>query len=316
VSRRTRRISASGRSAGSVFPRRKPHLVVRRGVLAGLIFLALALITVSYRGGAVLHGPQLAVLDAVAPIERGLSRAWDPIAGAWNWTGRLFTATNEVPKLERENAELRDQLNSSAIDADDYEAMRRDLGFKDRGEWGKDQGFEWIGGEVIVRPPGAIASNIVIDIGEKDGVSKDDAVVVSGGLLGRVLSVTGSQAVVTLLINDSTNVSASVITGDGTATDAWGVLQTVSTEGTPTLRLGFVQQSTRVKPGNLVMTSGFASKNGELRSLYPRKIPIGVVSSAGNNPGEKEKTVQVTPFANFDEIDRVYVLGGSGGRYE
>jgi rod shape-determining protein MreC len=59
---------------------------------------------------------------------------------------------------------------------------------------------------------------------------------------------------------------------------------------------------------DMVVTSGFASKNGELRSVYPRGIPIGIVTNVGNDPADLHKTVQVTPFADFDRIDEVVVL--------
>jgi rod shape-determining protein MreC len=308
VSRRTRRVHAGKRGGGATFPRRKPHLVVRRAVFAGLIFLSMVLLTVSYRGGAVLHGSQLAVLDVVAPIERGLSRSWDPIANAWDWSGRLFSATSDVPKLRAENAKLRDELNLNAVKADDFEKMRRDLAFKDMGAY--PDSFHWIGADVIVRAPGALERSITVDVGTDDGVSKDDTVLVAGGLLGRVLEVRSHVAVVGLLLNDTVEVSAKVV-----GSKATGIIKVVSTEGEPTLQLRSVRQSALLEVGDLVTTSGFASKTGELHSLYPGGIPIGTISSFGNNPGDLDKTVQVKPVADFDQIDHVYILRGTGGRF-
>jgi rod shape-determining protein MreC len=186
--------------------------------------------------------------------------------------------------------------------------MRRDLGFKDMGSYPSN--FHWIGADVIIRPPGALERSIVVDVGTSDGVAKDDTVLVSGGLLGRVLEVTSHQAVVGLIINDTIEVSAKVV-----GSKAVGILKTVSTEGTPTLQLRFVEQSAEVQEGDLVTTSGFASKTGDLHALYPVGIPIGTVSSVGNNPGDLDKTVQVTPLADFDKIEHVYILGGTGGRF-
>jgi rod shape-determining protein MreC len=299
VSRRTRRVSASSRAAGTVFPRRRPSIVARRSAFAVLLFLAMALLTVSYRGGAVLHGAQLAALEVVSPIERGLSRAWDPIAGAWGWGARLVHATNENPTLKRENAELREELLIARANTSTMERELRLLHYEQRMDF--PSGYEKVHAGVAVRPPGAAEKSLVIDRGSDDGVAVDDAVMVTGGLIGRVMSVTGSTAVVDLIVNDAQNVSASVV-----GSEAWGVLQSVSTEGNPVLQLRFAKQSAEVEVDDLVVTSGF--RVGELSAVYPGDIPVGVVSYVGYDPADTQATIQVTPLADFDRIDEVFVL--------
>jgi rod shape-determining protein MreC len=292
-----------------VFPRRKPSVAARRIALGAFIALSMALVTVSYRGGAVLHSSQLVVLEAVAPIERGLSRAWDPIAAAWDWTGRLVTATGENPDLKRENEELRAKLHQAAIAEAEYREQLEEANFEARTVF--PNGYERIWAHVQVRQPSPIEHSITIDRGSDDGIRRYDPVLAVPGLVGRVEEVTPSTAVVSLMIDDAQRVSASVVDSD-----AWGVLRTVSTEGVPTMQLKFVSQSAKVEVDDVVMTSGFASKNGELRSIYPKGLPIGVVTSVGNDPADLHKTVQVTPLADFDRIDDVMVLvkrGGSSG---
>ncbi len=301
IGRRDRRVRAGARTRGHLFPRRKPSIVARRVTLGVLIAMSMALITVSYRGGAVLHSSQLVVMDAVAPIERGISRAWDPVAAAWGWSGRLITATNENPKLERENVELKAKLRQASIAQDEYERQLDEANFDARATF--PAGFTRVWASVQVRQPGAIEHSIVIDRGSNDGIERYDPVMAVSGLIGRVENVTANTAVVSLMIDDSQRVSASVVDSD-----AWGVLRTVSTEGSPTMQLKFVSQSAKVDVDDLVTTSGFSSKNGELRSIYPKGLPIGVVTSVGNDPADLHKTVQVTPLADFDRIDDVMVL--------
>ncbi|MCB0880122.1 MAG: rod shape-determining protein MreC [Thermoleophilia bacterium] len=301
VGRRDRRVRAGARTRGHVFPRRRSSVPARRGALAVLLVACLALITVSYRGGAVLHGTQLAVLDAVAPIERGLSRAWDPIAGAWDWTGRLFSATSENPKLKRENAELRAKLRAADVNSADVARLQADLNLDQTFLY--PAGYDRVWASVTTRQPGTVESSFVIDRGSKDGIRKDDPVMAVPGLIGHVTNVMDDYAVVSLIVDDTQRVSASVVDSD-----AWGVLRTVSTEGVPTMQLKFVKQSAKVEEGDQVITSGFASKNGELRSIYPKGLPIGYVSSVGNDPADLHKTVQVTPLVDFDRIDEVMVL--------
>ena len=304
VDRRSRSVRAGARTRGTVFPRRRPAVPVRRAVFTGLIVASMALITVSYQNpGGEPQGVQLVVLEVVSPIERGMSRAWDPIAGAWDWSGRLITATNENPSLTAENAKLREELRFAKVDQETFDRYRRELAFDETFTFPNEGSYERKWAQVTMRQPGAVERSIVIDIGSSEGVREDDPVMVPGGLIGRVTSVTPNNSIVGLLLDDTQSVSAAV-----TGSEAWGPLKTVSTEGGPTMQLRFVKQSAEVDIDDQVVTSGFASKNGELRSTYPKGLPIGIVTNVGNDPADVHKTVQVTPFADFDRIDEVMVL--------
>ena len=312
VDRKTQRSRVGARAGRStIFPRRRPSVPVRRAAFAALIFASLALITVSYQDGGRPSGVQLVVLEAVSPIERGLSRAWDPIASAWDWTGRVFTAANENPELKAENAELRQRLRFASEQEDQLLKARRALAFDETFTFDGSSRYESVWAEVSVRQPGAIEHSIVVNRGSNQGVQVDDPVMGTGGLLGKVIEVTPNNAIIGLMLDGTLPVSAAV-----TGSEAWGVLKTVSTEGTPTMQLNFVKQSADVDVDDLVVTSGFASKNGELRSVYPKGLPIGIVTNVGNDPADTKKTVQVTPFADFDRIDEVMILterSGSAG---
>lgn len=302
--------SRGGASGGTAFPRaRRASPVVRRAVLAGLICASVGLITTSYRGGVVIHSTQMALLDVVAPIERGMSRAWDPVAGAWGWSGRLFHATNENPRLERENAKLRADLLVAQQESDDAAEMRRLLDLEDTVPY--PDGYRAVHGQLEARASGDITGDIVIDLGSSDGVRVDDPVLdASGYLLGRIVSVGRSNATVGLILDQGQAVTTRVQGAD----TAVGVLSVVSNEGEPVMQLRFVPQGTKVSQGDRVMTAGWYDTTIQHGSRYPRNIPVGYVSSVGNSPADLYKTVQVTPFADFEHIDLVTVLVPKGER--
>lgn len=306
VGRRGRRVAGAARAARSgssnvLFPRRRSPAVVRRSVFALLLCASIVLISLTYRGGVALHGAQMAVLEVVAPIERGLGRAWDPIAGAWNWSGRLITAANENPKLKAENEELREAVRLAQDQEAELSRLRRDLNYDETFIFPAGFRNSNVHARVQVRAAGVADRTLTIDRGSDDGIAVDDSVMVTGGLLGRVIETTDSTAVVGLITDDQQSVSASV-----TGSDAWGVLETISTEGTPVMKLDQVKQSAKVAKGDLVVTSGFSVRG--LSSIYPKGVPIGTVTSVGNDPADLQKTVQVKPFADFDRIDEVLVL--------
>lgn len=291
-----------GKSDGRITPiRRRSTPVVRRSVLAVLLVASMVLVTASYRGGVVVSNAQLQFLEVFAPIERGLNRAWDPVAGAWNWTGNLFTATREKPKLERENAELRSQLrvaNAQAAEADELRPLVH------ASEQGLYADYDHVAARIVIRGQGSVDTSVVIDKGTADGVSLDDAVVVADGLIGRVIGLTAHHSTVGLILDGQRQPTAKILGSDG----GTGVLQVVSTEGgEPVMRIDKVRQAAKVEVGDEVVTAGFTSPTN-LRSLYPGDIPIGQVTSVSDNIANEYKIIQVIPYADFGALDRVLVL--------
>jgi rod shape-determining protein MreC len=61
-----------------------------------------------------------------------------------------------------------------------------------------------------------------------------------------------------------------------------------------------------VDRGDTIITAGW--KSGKLASLYPRGIPIGVVTSVGELDTDIYKQIQVDPFVDFSSLDSVLVL--------
>ena len=62
----------------------------------------------------------------------------------------------------------------------------------------------------------------------------------------------------------------------------------------------------RVREFDYVITSGFRWRG--LSSLYPKGIKIGWVSSASQRDTDLFKRVQVTPYADFDNLEAVMVV--------
>ncbi len=284
-----------------IFPRRKrPAALVRRLVLLGVITLCLTLITVTARTDA-LAGPRGVMLHALAPIETGLSRAWAPIAGAWDWCARLIHATSENAQLQDQVDELESQTAVSRTIEEENQRLRQALYLTERGRF--PAGYRNVLGSVIARSPTDIDRSITIDLGTEDGLAVNDPVMVTRGLIGRVEAVSSNAARVGLIINPAQAVSVKVVDSS-----AAGVLHASTTEGSPVMELSYVTQRVSVKSGDLVVTSGWTTDGGNLQSIYPAGVPIGVVSSVGNSPADLYKTVQVTPFADFDRIETVIVL--------
>lgn len=271
----------------------------RRAVLALLVGFSIVMLT-GYFGessGGPLHRFQAGVQTILSPIEAGASRAFQPVRDVAGWFGDVFDAKGENEELKKELADLRTQL------AEAQTLVRDDAQLRKLAQLPQRDGFpsaERVTARVIWKSPTAWYSTVQVNKGKSDGVRVDQPVITGDGLVGKVTQVTGGNAVVTLITDAESSVSAQ-IQPDG----AHGIVQ--PSVGDPgDMRLRFIQRGQAVREGAIVVTSGFAS--GKLDSIFPRGIPIGRVTKVSSDDLELYREVRLRPFADFRRIDYVQIL--------
>lgn len=288
------------RPAAGQLPTRSRAALRRRAVVGGLVVLALALVTISFRDPS--SGPAGAIQDAgvaiLNPFEVAGNRVARPFRDAYGWFDSLFNARSDAKKLRKENEQIRQQLIQNEFAANELQQLKELLAFKEGPSFPKD--YNALTASVVNRPSSAFAQSVVVSAGSCDGVEKDAPVVTAQGLVGLVTRTTCHASRVTLLTDESSAVSALDV-----KTDAAGVVMHASGAGS-TLVLSFVAKEDKVEVGDTIATAGWRTKN--LSSLYPKGIAIGKVTSVGQSDTDLYKHVQVQPFADFTSIDAVIVL--------
>jgi rod shape-determining protein MreC len=276
----------------------------RRAVLAAFVAASMVLITVSFSGSGFLGAIQRGAQEVVSPLENGTNRALKPVRDLFGWLGDTFDAKGENERLRGEVAKLREELAARETARRDADQLRGLVGLR-RAE-GFPDATRPVTARVIARSPTVWYSTIKINKGRGDGVRVDQPVIASGGLAGKVTQVTGGSAQVTLITDSSSAVSAQVVPNG-----ANGIIK--PEVGKPDdLLLAFVQKGRRVTRGSTVVTSGFSSD--QVRSIFPRGIPVGRVTRADLDEVELYQQVHVRPFADLRRIDYVQVLtSGAGG---
>lgn len=270
----------------------------RRAALVAFVAAAMVLITVSFGGGGPLGSIQQGAQDVVSPIENGANRALKPVRDLVGWLGDTFSAKGDNEKLRDEVAQLREELAARETARRDAEQLRGLVGL--RRSDGFPEGTNPVAARVIARSPTVWYSTIRINKGRGDGIRVDQPVIAAGGLAGKVTRVSGGSAQVTLITDSSSAVSAQVVPNG-----ANGIIK--PEVGKPDdLLLDFVQKGRRVSKGSTVVTSGFASD--EVRSIFPRGIPVGRVSRVDLDEVELYQRVHIKPFADLRRIDFVQVL--------
>jgi len=270
----------------------------RRAALVAFVAAAMVLITVSFGGGGPLGSIQQGAQDVVSPIENGANRALKPVRDLVGWLGDTFDAKGDNEKLRDEVADLREELATRETARRDADQLRGLVGL--RRSDGFPQGTHPVAARVIARSPTVWYSTIRINKGRSDGVRVDQPVIAAGGLAGKVTSVSSGSAQVTLITDSSSAVSAQVVPNG-----ANGIIK--PEVGKPDdLLLDFVQKGRRVREKSVVVTSGFESD--DVKSIFPRGIPIGRVSRVDLDEVELYQRVHLKPFADLRRIDFVQVL--------
>jgi len=274
--------------------------VRRRRLVLGLLVVCSLILLTAYFGegaGSPLHSVQRGFLQVVSPIQDGASRALKPVRDLFGWFGDTLDAKGERDKLRQELEQTRREAIANAAAAREVEQLRKLVGL-DR-ELGVDQ-MDPVSARVITRSPTLWYSTVSINKGTSDGIRVDQPVINGDGLVGTVTSATGNAAIVTLITDHTSGVSA-VINESGVA----GVVQPAV--GNPNdLLLEFIRHGDRIETGQTVVTAGSRSQRYE--SLFPPGLPVGRVSKVDNTELDVYQRVHVKPFAQLRRLDVVQVL--------
>jgi len=275
----------------------------RRAVLVVLVALSVGLLTVYFgeNGGGMLHSISRGSSAAFSPLEKGISVVFRPIRNLANWTGDVFHAKKENKQLKQQVHQLQGQLAQAQTSQREAAQLRALVGLPRQSNFAS--GGKLVTARVISRSPTVWYSNVDIGAGSGDGIHVGDPVIAAGGLAGRITAVSGGEAQVTLITDQSSYVSAEVMP-DGSN----GIVR--PEVGNPNdLLLDYIQKGANIRRGDSVVTSGFTSS--KLDSLYPRGIPIGKVTKVEPSELELYQRVHLQPYAQLHRMDFVQVLTGA-----
>jgi rod shape-determining protein MreC len=259
-----------------------------------LVLLSIALITIYFResSGGGLHRVQSAGATVLRPFEVGADRVSRPFRDAYGYFAGLVNAKSENNHLRSEVDQLRQEANQNAAAAGENAVLRKKLHFVNSRAFPRK--FGYVGADIVAQPSSALVQQIVIGAGSADGVRLNDPVVTDAGLVGTVVKVASKESLVALLTDDTTWVSAIDV-----KTRAGGIVKAGSS-------FEHVSKDQRVNPGDGLVTAGW--KSGTLSSIYPPNIPIGQVTSVGQNDVALYKSVQIQPYVDFKTLSSVLVL--------
>lgn len=200
--------------------------------------------------------------------------------------GRLFV--KDQVHLERYDRELIASLR------EENEELRKLLDFKT-----SLVDYEMIPSSVIYRSS-AFEDTIIIDCGEKEGVSVNMAVVTEQGLIGKVEEVYSHSSLVRLLTDSikSSKVAVSIFSNEE---EFHGILDGYDPTS-KTFSVTSIQNIETLEIGSRVVTNG-------LGSLFPSGIFVGTVSEVTTDTLGVSLVMKVQSSVDFYQLGYVFVLG-------
>lgn len=221
---------------------------------------------------------------------------------AYEVTGRINGQANKIESyfalqennrlIAAENTRLQNGSLNSFISVDTTAKLVLDSSFK----WdttGMQRKYFYRTAQVVGSPVSGQKNFVELQRGSNQGISRDQAVVSAGGIVGLVTDVSGNYANVMSLLNRDARTSILM------KTDLAGGILTWDGRSPNYLQLT-IPKSAVVKVGDTVLTSNLSS--------YPPGLMVGTVDKIETVAGSGDHLLQVKPGANFRSLQYVDVV--------
>ena len=222
------------------------------------------------------------------------------IKNAFSWVGSslksiLVNKDNILElnkKLEEENRDLKLKLLESEKIIEENESLKNMLDIKN-----SYKHFNLKLGNIIYREHDNWTKTFKIDVGSKDGIKLNQAVVHKEGLVGYISNVSENTSVVTTILDPASSVSVNISTINEPAM-LQGDLELKSKNK---LRLDFIELDSEISIGDMLYTSG-------LGSIYTNSIPVAKIVEVKSKKNDINRYAVAEPCVDIKTIKEVAVI--------
>jgi len=226
-----------------------------------------------------------------SPIQKALWRAGDNISD-------FFEMVKEIKSLKKENEELKFKIVGLLAENTKLEELKRENEvLREALDIGLEKEFKLLLAEVIGKD--IFQDTILIDLGSRDGISKDFPVInQQKALVGKIGEVYQDYSRVILISNKESTFDAKVgFPAEGEAS-IYGV---VKGKGNLRLFLDLVPREKEIKEGDLVSTS-------PLGGIFPKGLLIGEIVKVLKSDVMAWQQAEISPAFNLNELEILFVI--------
>lgn len=230
------------------------------------------------------------VSKIIVPIENGLTYLKNKIEGNDTFFTEVKNIKAENEELKQKNTELQQKNTEMDLIKAENDNLKAYLNLSET----YDQ-YEIVPGYVINRDFSNYESNIIINIGKKQGVAENMPVVSEDGVVGYVMSVMDNSSKVRILTDTTSSISARSNSGAETII-CRGILEQKNA-----LKGIYLEPEDKIAAGDIIETNG-------LGGIYPKGLKIGEVSEVVETKNISERYVLIKTYVDFSKLDNVAVI--------
>lgn len=228
-----------------------------------------------------------AIVFVTSPVQALISWSLDRVASGFQNYLYLFHTRRDNLSLLEENRKLLSQIAGLRETQQENVRLRKLLKFEERFN------MESVVARVIAKDVSPEFRAIRINRGESSGIHKNMAVVTNEGIVGRILRTTQDTADVVTVLDFYSAVDAI-----DERSRARGVIEGLTEE---TCQLRYTLRTDDIQPGDVLISSG-------LGGIFPKGIPVGIVSKVNRKPFGITQEVEVRPSVDFTKLEEVLVF--------
>ena len=276
--------------------KRKKKIETRYLILIGIISIIVIISILSYslKTNKKLNTFESIIKDVVVEVQKvvylpfknfgGMIKDYKDLKNVLEENKTLKSNIEKAERIEAENIELKKQLN------DMKKELKVDYALSD---------YDYLNATVISRNAGTWFNNLTINKGSHNGIKEGMVVINSTGVIGKTVNVSTFSSDVKLITSTDSNnkISVTLVSGEKKLT---GIIEGYDYKKRY-LKIEGISNTDNVSIGDLVYTSG-------LGGVFPSGILIGKVAEVTTDVYDLSKIINVTPAANFSDINYVTVL--------
>ena len=196
----------------------------------------------------------------------------------------------ENEELKKRNSELETNLRELEVVKAENQTLQEYMNLTE-----KYSDYNAIPAYVINRDVSNYSSNLVINVGKKDGIEENMTVIADKGLVGHIISVTENTAKVQVIVDPACTVSCMISTTEES------IICKGTLDNNQIIRASYIPTSAELIIGDSIQTSGIGG-------IYHRGIFIGTIKDIVTTNNATDRYAVVEPAVDFSKVNSVLVI--------
>ncbi len=252
-----------------------------------VLSLLLVFVLVIFYNQGWLKTPQDFLFKITLPLQKTTYNISLKFGNFVNFIKSAKGLNQENSRLKRENSYLLGEISRLNEISLENEILRQQLGL------GSLDSRRIVMANLAGRSSSDLSEFILINKGQKEGVSEGMSVVSSGNrLVGRVIEANELFSKVQLVIDPRSRINVMIQNSRATG---------LVSGDKDLLLIDLLPQGEEIKAGELVVTSGLAG-------VFPAGLLIGQIERVISNDVQISRKAEIKPSLDFNKLEKVFVL--------